>query len=401
MLRLTRLVTPLHMVSLGAAALIGFYLFGLISFYGVDPGWLVDGTGHPRTNEYVGVRAAGELALMGRGADAYDWTLHRAQEVITTAHRVNNYFAWPYPPTYLFVAAILASLPFMASVFSWIGLTLALYAWSVSRIARLRAAGLWAIATPATLINAFVAHTGFWTAGVMGIGLDALAVRPLLAGVLFGLLTMKPQLGLLIPVALIAGGHWRAFGAAAATAVALALASIAVFGVEPWLQFWPQMARTSAHVRDGQVIMELLVTPYGFVRSLGLGDAPSLGVQVIASLGVTATVFRLWRSEAPMALKAAGLASASVLVTPYVFVYDLTHLSIAIAFLVRHTGPAGLTRLEITVMIAAMAMILALAVLPLPLGFVGSAQIAAIIVARAWPYLRPAGRVGAGTSVPT
>ena len=386
-----RSLTPVRIVTIIACGLIAFYIGALAALFHNDPGWLIDKSGQPRTNEYVGVRAAGMLALEGKAADAYDWSLHRVAEAEITGAPVKNYFAWPYPPSYLPVAVALASLPLLPSALLWIAATLALYAWSIVRISGVRGAGVWALASPASFINAYVAHTGFWTAGVMGLALEALETRPILAGVLFGALTMKPQLGLLIPVALIAGGYWRVMGSAVAAALSAALISIAAFGVDPWLQLIPQMARISDHVRDGNVIMELLVTLYGFLRALGVPHVPALIAQCTLSLVLAAGVFKLWRSDAPLPLKAAALASASMLVSPYMFVYDLTHLSIAIAFLIRYCGLGGLTKIEVATMAASMAMILGLAIVQMPLGFLANVHIGAIMLGRVRPYLRPAG----------
>ena len=400
MLGFARVLSPVRLVTLVAAGVIALYICALATLFHNDPGWLIDKSGHPRTNEYVGVRAAGVVALRGKAADAYDWTLHRAAEAEIIGGSVKNYFAWPYPPLYLPVAMALASLPFLPSALLWIAVTLAVYAWSVIRITGVRAAGLWAVASPPCLINAYVAHTGFWTAGAMGLALEALETRPVVAGVLFGAMTMKPQLGLLIPVALMAGGYWRVMGSAVAATLCAALVSIAAFGFDPWLQMMPQMARISDEVRNGNVNMDLLVSLYGCLRSLGASHASALAAQSVLSVVLVVGVFKLWRSDAPLALKAAGLASASLLVSPYMFVYDLTHLSIAIAFLIRHCGLAGLTRVEAVTIVASMVMMLALAILPLPLGFLANAHVGAIIVARVWPYLQPT-RLRANDSVVT
>jgi hypothetical protein len=62
----------------------------------------------------------------------------------------------------------------------------------------------------AVFINAVGGQNNTWTAALFGGGLSLLERRPLLAGGLLGLLIYKPQFGLLIPVALLAGRHWRA-----------------------------------------------------------------------------------------------------------------------------------------------------------------------------------------------
>jgi hypothetical protein len=68
-------------------------------------------------------------------------------------------------------------------------------------------------------------------------GVWLLGPRPFLAGLLLGLVAFKPQLGLLIPVALVAAGAWRAFAGATAMVLLLLLISLAVPGIEIWRGF--------------------------------------------------------------------------------------------------------------------------------------------------------------------
>jgi Glycosyltransferase family 87 len=58
-----------------------------------------------------------------------------------------------------------------------------------------------------------------------------------MAGVLIGLLTVKPQLGILFPVALIVSKRWEVLFVAAATALALLAASVAIGGIAGWQDY--------------------------------------------------------------------------------------------------------------------------------------------------------------------
>ena len=86
-------------------------------------------------------------------------------------------------------------------------------------------------------INLGHGHNGFLTAALIGAALVSLDRRPLLAGVLIGLIAYKPQLGILFPLVLAATGRWRSFAAAAATIAALALITTLAFGVSVWDAF--------------------------------------------------------------------------------------------------------------------------------------------------------------------
>ena len=378
-------------LTLAAIGLLVTQVVTLAAMFGKPAGFILVETGCARFNEYVGVRAAGELALSGQPAKAYDWDAHLARQRVIACSTADMNYPWSYPPTYLMVAAVLASLPVAGGALAWLTLTLGGYLWVVARASGQRIAALWAAATPATFACVSVIHTGFWTAGLMGLALTSLAARPVLAGVCFGCLAMKPQLGLLVPVALIAGRHWRAMASTAATAAALAILSILCFGIEPWRLLVPQMTRVAQVIVDGRVPMENLVTVYGALRLAGLGHAAATLVQSVVTAALAIGVYRLWRSTAGDALKAAGLASASLLATPYLFTYDLPMLAVVAAFLVRAAGAEGLAKLEIAGL-AASAGVLFFGFASLPAGVVANLLTAALVVRRVWPYVAPARR---------
>ena len=372
--------------------LIACYVAVLAGGYGQKDGWLIEADGRPAETEFAGVRATGELVRAGQPAAAYDMAAHRAAfDAVIGRPKTTYYYAWPYPPHYLGVAWLLALLPYVAAALALIAATLALQAWAAVRIIGNRDAALWVIASPATFINATVAHTGFLVAGLFGLGLATLPTSPVAAGVAFGLLAFKPQLGLLLPLALAAGGHWRAMAVAAVTVVLTGLLSLLAFGIEPWLAFLPQLDRVAGIFNSGKVNMLMMITFYGFARSLGAGHGAATIVQAAATITLAVAVFRLWRSDAPYELKAAGLTVASLLATPYLFPYDLTLLTVALLFLVRLSGPALLDQTEILTVLAGGLCLLLFGVLPFQAGLVATLMTGALVVRR-WRQLEIARR---------
>lgn len=352
-----------------SAVLIAVYVVSLIFGYGRDNGWLIEADGHKRTIEFVAVRAAGEQAAAGVPAAAYDWAAHRVVHDRVIGRPPNgSYYPWPYPPPYLIVAQALSYLPYVPSALLLIAVTLAGFAFVARQIVGTNAAMVWAIAAPPSFINASVAHTGFLVGGLFGGALAALRSRPLLSGVLFGLLAVKPQLGLLIPMALVAGGHWRTIGAAAATVAAMIAVSVLFHGLDPWLAFPAQLDRVADVFREGRVNFAMLVTVYGLLRWAEVPHAVAFATQVAVSLTLAVAVFRLWRSDASSDLKAAGLVVASLLATPYLFLYDLTLLTVAILFLVRHVGADHLDRVELAAIMAGGTLVFLFASIPFPVG---------------------------------
>jgi alpha-1,2-mannosyltransferase len=296
---------------------------------------LNDYQGRPIGTDFSNVYAAGSYVLEGRPEAPFDSpTQHaREREIFGVA---TPFYGWHYPPFFLFVAALLAVLPYLPALALWQGATLAFYLLCIRAIVGREKSNLWlllAIAYPAVFINLGHGHNGFLTAALMGFALVLLDRRPVVAGILFGLLAYKPQFGLLIPLVLIATERWKTFAAAAATVGMLALAATLAFGPQVWPAFFASMAFTREVVLEaGNTGWHRIQTVFSWVRMWG-GPIPlAYTVQILVTLALSIGVVWLWRSGTSMAIKASGLIIASLLATPYSLDYDLMALAPAIAF---------------------------------------------------------------------
>jgi len=340
-------ISPLRLISLFGLVLALAYLAALGSA-ALQGNFLVDPQGRPIANDFVNVWAAGRLALDGDPAAAYDWSAHKAAEVRAVGHDFANYYGWHYPPNFLFVALALATLPYLTALLAWLATTLAAYAAAMRSILGARAGILLALGFPAVLWNATAGQNGFLTATIIGGTLGMLQRRPALAGVCLGLLSYKPQFGLLFPLVLIADRRWRTFSVAALTALALAALSLFVFGAATWEAFAHWMPITSRVVLgEGAADWSRLQSLFGFVRANGGSESLAWAVQGTATLALAAGLVWLWRSRAAYELKAAALAAGTLLATPYVYIYDCVALAVAIAFLVRYALDRGFTAGEL------------------------------------------------------
>ncbi len=217
-----------------------------------------------------------------------------------------------------------------------------------------------------------------------------LTERPILAGVLLGLLTYKPHLGLLFPIALAASGHWRVFVTAGIVAALMALASWAAFGTETWHAFFGNIGHTSqAFLADGWADFAKLQTAFGLVRTLGGSEPLAWSVQAALALGVAAAVAALWRSHVDYELKAAALATGALLATPYLYIYDLVVLAVPLAFLWRLGRTRGYLPHEPAGIALACLLVLIFPLVKAPVGFAAVLVAAALIARRAWPSTPP------------
>ncbi|MCC7045357.1 MAG: DUF2029 domain-containing protein [Alphaproteobacteria bacterium] len=344
--------------------------------------WLVDKEGRGVPTDFLNVWAAGRLVLDGQPAAAYDWAVHERVEYAGVGYDFGGYYGWHYPPAFLFVAAALALLPYAPALVAWMALTLPLYMLAIRRILGDGVGYLAACAFPAALWNTAVGQNGFLTAALFGAALWILPTRPALAGLCFGLLTYKPQFGLLIPIALVAGGHWRAIAVTAATGLALHGISWIAFGTESFAAFLANMAQTNqAVLGEGRAHLDKMQSLYGMLRALGAPATAAWSAQAALSLAAAIAVAAAWRTRLPHALKAAALAAGALLASPYVYVYDQVLLAVAIAFLLRDRLAAGLRPIQWIALAAASLLILTFPAWDLPTGWV-AVVIAAGLIAR-------------------
>jgi hypothetical protein len=325
--------------------------------------FLVDPQGRPIANDFVNVVAAGQLARDGQAASAYDWPTHKQAEVRAIGHDFANYYGWHYPPTFFFVAVALATLPFLAAALISLIASLAAYTGAVAGIiapvARWRTGILIALGFPAALWNVTAGQNGFLTAALIGGTLGLMERRPALAGICLGLLTYKPQFGLLFPLVLIADRRWRTIAVAAAVAVVMAALSWLAFGSASWQAFVHWMPITSRIVLgEGAADWARLQSLFGLVRAHGGSETFAWTVQIAGSGAVASGAIWLWRSRAPFDLKAAALAAGTLVATPYVYMYDLVVLGVAVAFLIRFALAHGFAASETTGLALAGALIL-------------------------------------------
>ena len=346
--------------------------------------WLADPSGQPIATDFVNVWAAGRQTLAGESAAVYDVALHKAAEVAAVGHDFDGQYPWLYPPTFLFVAVSLALLPYVTAAAVWLVFTFPAYLMVVRAIVRHRLGMLLACAYPGLLANAVVGQNGFLSAALLGGALLLLPGSPIIAGCLIGLLAFKPHLGILLPIVLVAGGHWRAIAAATATFGLLALSSWIAFGPDAWMAFFQSLPTASqSTLEQGRAEWGKLQSAYGVVRMMGGTSAIAWAVQGVLAGAVAVVLAALWRSKASFDLKAAALAAGIVMVVPYIFLYDLVILAVVMAFLLRASGEAGPTPGEMRVLAIAGLLIVIFPLVKAPTGLAATMVVAFLIIRRA------------------
>jgi hypothetical protein len=333
--------------------LLGLCAIAVVGWIALSDG-LIDRNGKPLGTDFSNVYAAGTLTWQGRPAEAYQPALQHDAEKAVFGGREVPFYGWHYPPFFFAVAVLVAAVPYAWGLSIWLVTSLAAYLAVLRAILPRPETLLIAVAFPAVFVNIGHGHNGFLTAALLGGALQMLDRRPWLSGVLIGCLVYKPQFGVLIPVALLAGGRWSSIGAAVATVAALVAISFVTLGSGVWHAFADSMTFTRTVVLEqGNTGWEKIQSIFSATRMWGADVPAAYAVQIALALTLVATIAWLWRSDAAFELKASALATGSLLATPYVLDYDLVVLAVAVAFFARHGLISGFRDYEISVLAAA------------------------------------------------
>ncbi len=257
-------------------------------------------------------------------ASIYDAdTLYRFQLDLRPGQRQT--FPFPYPPSFLLFLWPLGWLSYAAAYVAWVGTTFGLYLLaSLAPDWRTRDAVCLVLA-PVTVMTAVFGQSGFLFGALLVGGVRLLDSRPVLAGVLFGLLSFKPQFGVLVPFALFAAVHWRSVFAAAATVAGLVLVSGVAFGFDAWWAWIEGLPAHAAYVDtavSGYRKQTILSTLMMLHVDRPLAQTVQFACAVLAALLV-------WRRfpAADTGQRIAILAAATFLAAPYAFLYDMPVLT--------------------------------------------------------------------------
>ena len=306
---------------------------------------LVDLNGKPLGYDFITFWSASYLGLSGHAADAYDIYLLGQAEQIAVPGSARAY-AWYYPPSFFLVVLPLALLPYAVAYWAFMLPTLAGYVLVLRRIVRQYPA-MWCVAAfPGLWVNLFHGQNGFLTATLAGAAILTLKRHPVLAGVLIGLLAIKPHLVLLFPVALIAIGAWRTILAAALTTATITAIGAAMLGMATMTAWFASLGVARLFLETSVLPLAKMPTVFASLRLAGMPVSLAYLGQVLVAGAATAVVWRTWRGCQDWALRGAALMTASLLVSPYLFDYDLAWLAFPIAWLAIAGMRGGMLRGE-------------------------------------------------------
>ena len=293
-------------------------------------------THDPIGADFVVFWSAAILTATDRLPEIFDYIkFHEAQ----TAFLGHEYQLriWSYPPHFLFYLIPLAWLAYLPAYVVWNVVTFTMFALTMI-VSQSRNVLVLALAlAPATFINILCGQNGFLSGALFVGGMFLRQSHPASSGILFGLLSYKPHLGILIPVVLIAERNWKTLLSTMITLTALVLCSLLIHGSESWMLYSIETIRNTTIVLEkvSGFLTYMMPTVFMSGRIYGLEESTNYLLQIIVMLIVIVATYWAIRRTTDMKIRTALACVGVFLVSPYALSYDMTIISVAIVMLVE------------------------------------------------------------------
>ncbi len=307
--------------------------------------------------DFVSFYAAAKLAVGGHATDAWHRAVHARME--STIAPGQGYLAFFYPPPYLLLLWPFGWLPYGAAVLTWLTVTNALAIFALYRglkalAPNVRPAIIPLLAFPALWINLGCGQNGALTLALLAGGALWLDRRPWLAGAILGLLVIKPQLAIVLPVALLVCGRWKpllAMGLSALALSGLAWLAVGATGYTAFLQASHDATQSLVLSLVNPAQMQSLYAALKLLKTPIIVAMTAQGLLSLAVLGLTAYAARRYRPDGFSLV--ALCVSATVLATPFLLDYDLAITALPIAWLLVSGARDGRRPWEATIALLA------------------------------------------------
>jgi len=343
---------------------------------------LTDGT--PFGGDFIGFWNAAQRVRHGDIAAIYDPDAWNRILSNMTGSISLSWFV--YPPFALFGLWPLGDATYNEAVLAWSLVPLAFYGALIVVLAQRSGLGIgagpagengWsraqayavliAFALPFVGANLFSGQTGTLVAVFFLATAYFWPTRPVVAGICLGLLAIKPQMGLLMPFALVASAQWRVIAAAAATVLALIVLSTLWLGAAIWTDYFRMSLLFGHFVGSGYArIQHLALSPYVSLQGTGLPAALAGSFQLAISVAVLAAIIQVfWRWKADqqdgkqdgrLDLRFGLLAAGTLLATPYSLSYDTPLLMLSVIPLFARSWRDGWDGIELASVTALLAL---------------------------------------------
>ena len=282
----------------------------------------------PSGVDFLSFWAAGRLVLSGHPELAYNIASHGAVED-TIAH-IGGLMPFPYPPPFLAIVTPFAAPPFGIAFILWVAITATFFALATRRAAP----PSFAFGNTPAAIDFMIGQNGFLICGIFILGLSLISNMPFAAGAVLGLMVLKPQLALLLPVAMLAGREWRVIAGAIASVSAVLMLGLILFGFKSYQGFWNILPFYVDLLRHHKLPWNELASPFALARFVGIPQTPALIIHAVIAVVATALTARAWWLKLDERIPI--LATATMLIPPYFLTYDALLIVVPMGWLYWH-----------------------------------------------------------------
>jgi alpha-1,2-mannosyltransferase len=299
------------------------------------PRFPLDQAGYQVGRDFLNTWMGGRSAFTGGPGPWFDFDTYNATVQIIIGDPDLPPLFWSYPPHLLFFIWPFGLLGYLPAYALWCITGLVLYVRTALAGGVDRKFWLFLAVAPAVTVNIFLGQNGFLTAALLIGGLANLDRRPTVAGILFGILTIKPQFGLLLPVMLVLTSRWRVIAVAAATTTVLIVATALWFGADIWTEYLHKVVPQQHWllITAGDKGWPIVSSAFVNARLVGLSDDWAWVVQAVSSsCALAAVIWTFWRRRDPE-LSMALLVTATFLFSPWMLNYDMVVFGWVVALL--------------------------------------------------------------------
>ena len=352
----------------------------------------------PRANDYaigrdfVNMWTGARFALSGDISTLFDWPLYVASQraAFWPELAIHN---WSYPPHVLLFTWPLGFFPYPVALALWdiLGLTALFLAIRLALRTVEPPQRLWltvaAMGAPVVAYNIVLGQFGLFIGALCITAWTLRKERPIIAGLLIGILTIKPHLGLLWPVLLLLERRFTVLASAAATTVALVVATSLIFGWSVFPDYLAYAAPTQSMILVNTDLLAVNPTPMMIARAFGLpAEAGIWFIAAVAPIAFAAFLYVQW-AKVEDTVKFAMFGATTFLILPYAFTYDSTILIVPLVLLLERASQTGP---RLILMACYFLPLLGMASPPLhvPLAVVGLMALAVLLVTVSRPLSR-------------
>lgn len=288
--------------------------------------------------DFVNMWHGGREAQISGAPKVYDRDAYR--DTLKKQMQISGIYAFSYPPHMLMLAVPFGLIGYIPALLLWTLFGIGLF-WLAAR-PWLHKVGLpsWSVLIlPGGIVNLWAGHFGFVIGGLALIGFWHAQRSPLRAGAAFALMTVKPHLGVLVPILLAIKGQWRVVAAAVAGVLGLIATSIVALGFDAWRLWVGSTLSFQISLVDRQSKAEFIymMPTVGRAMRETTDDAALVSVMQYGT-AILAFFVLVWLARRVPSVRELGLASqvATFLILPYVFIYDMVIVSLIALVAARH-----------------------------------------------------------------